>query len=172
MAVKHRNPFLYLALTCFVGIILIFIFDGYMGVYDSVSVTAGEFPQNIEADQWQQHERYGYWPSVYVERGHSIDFDYKVDNHQFSIYTAGVDVSLWRSQEKLADLITETLSVDAFDSGHLEWSLDTSKIVPENFSLEQSYDCTVVIKRGEIERRIIININPSPYPIKMMPPPD
>jgi hypothetical protein len=143
-----------------------------MGVYDSVKVTTGELPQNIEADQWQQHERYGYWPSVYVERGNSIGFDYKVDNHQFSIYTVDVNVSLWRSQEKLADVMTKSLSVDSFDSGHLEWSLDTTKIGPPNFPTDQSYDFSVFIKRGEIERRVIIYVNPSPYQIKMMPTPD
>jgi hypothetical protein len=163
MAVQRRNLFLYLTLICFIGIILIFIFDGYMGVYDSVSVTAGEFPQNIEADQWQQHERYGYWPSVYVERGNSVDFDYRVDNHRFSIYMADVDVTLWRSQQKLSDLLTEKLTVKSFDSGQVKWSLDTAKIVPADFPPEQSYDCTVVINRGEIERRIIINVNPAPY---------
>lgn len=171
MAIKHKNLFLYLALACFLGIILIFIFDGYMGVYDTIIVKTGEFPQTIEADQWQQHERYGYWPSVYVERGNSIDFNYRVDNHQFSAYTAGVNVSLWRSQEKLADLLTETLSAGSFQSGQLEWSLDTSEIVPATFPSEQSYDFTVVIKRGQIERRIIINVNPAAYPAKIMVPP-
>ena len=69
MAVKHRNLYLYLTLACFLGIILIFIFDGYMGVYDSLTVTTGEQEDQIKADQWPRQGRY--WPTGVNRRGKS-----------------------------------------------------------------------------------------------------
>ena len=40
MAAERRNLFLYLTLACFLGIIAIFIFDGYVGIYDTIYVTS------------------------------------------------------------------------------------------------------------------------------------
>src|SRR4030067_86051 len=107
MAVKRNNIFLYLALACFLGIILVFIFDGYMGVYDSLTINAGEFPQKIEADQWTQQDRYGYLPSSNIARSSRLPLTYDVDNRQFSSYTAQVEASVWHSQEKVIDLTAQ-----------------------------------------------------------------
>jgi hypothetical protein len=161
--VKHRNLYLYLALTCFLGIILIFVFDGYIGVYDSLVMDNGQYPQTVDSDQWAQPERYGYLTSTGVERGGRIDFTYTVENHRFLEYTDAVEVSLLYGQEKLSDLATGTISAGAFDEAEVKWSLDTSNLVPEGFSAEQSYNVNMVIKRGTVEREIIINIYPSPF---------
>ena len=58
MAAKRRNLFLYLTLVCFFGLIAIFIIDGYMGIYDTVYITAGEREQKIESDVWRQGDKY------------------------------------------------------------------------------------------------------------------
>ena len=163
MAVKHKNLFLYLTLACFLGLILIFIFDGYMGIYDTLSIKSGEFPQKIEADQWARQEKRS---SASVERGGKIDFTYEVDNRQFSSYTADIEVSVWHSQEKVRDLISQEMSIDSFDKGQLEWVVDTAELIPADIPPEQSYQFTVVIRRGEIERKVITYINPTPYPPK------
>ena len=165
MAAKHKNLFLYLTLACFLGIILIFVFDGYMGVYDTLVMDNGQFPQRIEADQWSQ-ERYGYLASVGVERGNQVDFTYTVENHRFSQYTADVEVSFLHNKELIADIITAQLSAASFGEGELKWALDSANLVPADYPAEQSYNVNVVIKRGEIEREIIVNIYPSPYPAK------
>jgi hypothetical protein len=173
MAVKRRNLYLYLALVCFIGIILIFIFDGYMGVYDKLVMDDGQYPQTVEADQWAQPERYGYLASMSVERGGKIDFTYTVENNRFSEYTAAVDVSLLYNQEKLADLASGTLSAGSFDSDEIKWTLDTAALVPADYPAEQSYFVDVIIKRGEMERRIQVSIYPSTYqpkPIILSPP--
>ncbi len=166
MAVKHNNLFLYLTLACFLGIILIFIFDGYMGLYDSLKMDTGQYRQTIDADQWSQQEKYGYLSSVSVERGGSIDFTYKVENHRFSQYSDAVEVSLWHHNEKITDIITESLSVKSFDERELKWSLDTAELVPDDIPPEQGYNLNIVIERGEIEREIMVDIYSSPYPIK------
>ena len=164
MAVKHKNLYLYLALACFLAIILIFIFDGYMGVYDSLSVKTGECPeQKIEADQWER--RYGDF-SAAVEWGGKAFFSYEVDNRWFSIYEADIAVSVLHEQEEVAVLLMQPISLGSFDKGQLEWVLDTTELFPVDIAIEQGYDFTVLIKRGDIERRFIIHIRPEPYPPK------
>ncbi len=165
MATKRRNLFLYLTLACFFGLIAIFIVDGYMGIYDSLEITAGEQPQTIETDEWLRQEKFGV-RGVWVNWDEKTFFDYEVDNRRFSSYTADIEVSVWHSQEKVRDLISQQISVDAFDKEQLEWVIDTTELLPENLPPEQRYEFTVIIKRGEIERKIIVDIN-YPYPIKV-----
>ena len=166
MATRRKNIFLYLTLACFVGLIAIFVFDGYMGIYDTLSITSGEREQTIEADHWLKNDTY--W-SAGTSRGEKASFTYEIDNRQFSGYTVDVEVSLWQSQEKVRDLITQQISAGAFDKGQIEWTLDTTELIPGDSPPEQGYQYTIVIKRGELERRIIWDINPAPYPLKVPP---
>ena len=168
MATKRRNLFLYLTLACFFGLITIFIVDGYMGIYDTIYVTAGEREQKIESDVWLRGDRF--W-SAGVNRGEKAFFRYEVDNRQFSSYTADIEVSVWRSQQKVRNLISQPILIDAFDKGQLEWEVDTAELLPGDIPPEQSYEYTVNIKRGEIERNIILRINPIPYLPKTAPVP-
>ena len=168
MATKRRNLFLYLTLACFFGLIAIFIVDGYMGIYDTVYVTAGEREQKIEPDTWQRQDRF--W-SAGVNWGEKAFFSYEVANRQFSSYTADIEVSVWRMQEKLLDVLSQPIVVAPFDEGQLEWVIDTTELLPEDIPPEQSYEFTVIIKRGEIERNIIVRINPVPYQVKPAPVP-
>jgi hypothetical protein len=174
MAAKRKNLFLYLTLACFLGIILIFIFDGYMGLYDSLEMDTGQYRQTIEADQWSRQEKYSYLSSIGVERGGSIDFIYKIKNHRFSQYSDFVEASLWRNDEKITDIMSETLSVKSFDEKELTWSLNTAELVPGDIPAELNYNLFIVINRGEVEREIMIDIYPSPYPIRpvITEPPD
>ncbi len=168
MATKQRNLFLYLTLACFVGIIAIFIVDGYLGVYDTIYITAGEREQKIESDFWLR----GDYPwSASVNSGGKIFFRYEVDNRQFSSYTDNIEASVWHSQEKVRDLISQEIFIAAFDKGQLEWVMDTPELLPSGIAPEQRYEYTVIIKRGEVERKIIIHINPAAYPAKPVPAP-
>jgi len=168
MATKRRNLFLYLTLACFFGLIAIFIVDGYMGVYDTVYITAGEREQKIEPDTWQRQDKF--W-SAGVNRGEKAFFTYEVANRQLSSYTADIEVSVWRMQEKLLDILSQPIVVNPFDEGQLEWVIDTTELLAEDIPAEQSYEFTVIIKRGEIERNIIVRINPVPYQVKPAPVP-
>jgi len=166
----RRNLFLYLTLACFFGLIAIFIVDGYMGIYDTIYVTAGEYEQKIEPESWQRQEKFGA-RRVAIDRGEKVFFRYEVDNRQFSSYTADIEASVWRSQEKIRDLISQPVSIDAFDKGQLEWVMDTAELLPGDIPPEQGYEYTVIIKRGEIERKIIVYIISSAYPPKPVPAP-
>jgi hypothetical protein len=168
MAVKYKNLYLYLALACFLGIILIFIFDGYMGIHDTLFVTAREYPQKIEADQWAQAKN-GYIPTVNVEWGGKAAFRYEIDNHWFSSYGADVGVSVWQNQVKVADVLSKTITVKAFGKGQLDWVLDTGEFVSVNLSTGMTSDFTVVIKRGDIERKVIVYVYTDANQPKLIP---
>jgi len=166
MATERKNQFLYLTLACFVGLIAIFVVDGYLGVYDTVSVTTGETEQEIESDFWLRDDIYWSAGSSWSEK---VFFTYEIDNRLFSSYTADVEVSVWQSQEKVKDIISRQISVASFEKEQLEWSLDTANIFPGDEPPERGFQYTIVIKRRELERRILWHINPEPYPVKPAP---
>jgi len=157
----RRNLFLYLTLACFFGLIAIFVVDGYLGVYDTLYVTSGEYEQKIEPDFWLRQD---YSWSTGVNWGEKVFLQYEVANHQFSGYSADIEASVWRGQEKVSDLGTQSVSIDPFAKAEAEWLVDTAELLPN--PPEQSYQYSIIIKRGEIERKIIVSINPISYPPK------
>lgn len=156
MAIQRRNLYLYLTIACFVGLIAIFIVDGYMGVYDALYVPMGEREEKVEADQWQQWSQ---WQEAEIGWGDKALFRYEVDNRQFSTYSANIEVSVWHSNEKVRDLLSQEISIAPFEKGQFEWSIDTTELLPAGVSLEgRPVEYTVIIKRGEIEREVIFTI--------------
>jgi phage terminase large subunit-like protein len=168
MAAKRGNLYLYLTLICFFGIIAIFIIDGYMGIYETVYITTGEREQKIESDVWQRNDPY--WSSG-ITRNEKAFIRYEVDNRRFSSYEADIDVSVWRMQEKIRDVLSQHIVVEAFNKSRVQWEIDTAELLPPDAPPEQGFDYTLTIKRGETERNIILYINPSPYPVKPVPAP-
>ena len=166
MEAMRKSLYLYLTLACFLGLIAIFIVDGYMGIYDTLYITTGEREEKIESDFWLRQE-WGW--STGINWGEKAFFRYEVDNRLFSSYTADIEVSVWRSQEKVRDLISQSISIAALNKGRLEWVIDTTELLPESIPPEQRYEYTVIIKRGEIERKIILYINYPAYPPKPVP---
>ena len=167
MATNRKNLYLYLTLACFFGIIAIFIFDGYMGIYDTVYVTAEEREQRIESDVWQRSDPY--WSSTSIQQGEKAFIRYEIDNRRFSSYEASVDVSIWRMQEKVSDVLSQQVTIESFSKAEIEWAVDSAELMPPDAEPEQRFDYTMTIKNGEIERNIILYINPSPYQIKPVP---
>jgi hypothetical protein len=175
MAAKQKTLYLCLTIACFVGLIAIFIVDGYMGVYDTVHVTAGEREQRVEADFWLRSAKWdnGAW-NTQANRGDKVFFRYEVDNRRFAAYSADIEAAVWSGPIKQRDLISRQISIDAFDKVELEWVVDTSGLRPSGLPPERSYQFSVIITRGEIERRIIVNVNPigaPPRPVPLPPPP-
>ena len=166
MAIKNKNLYLYLALVCFVGIILVFVFDGYMGIYDSLVIQTGEYEQEIEDTNWDRD----YW-STMVTLGEKAFFSYEVDNRRFSGYKADIEVSVWKNQEKINDILQETVSIDSFDKAQIEWTIDSVEIISESAYIEPIPEYTLLIERGEIERKFIIHIRAEEDTIKAIPVP-
>ena len=152
----RRNLFLYLTLACFFGLIVIFIVDGYMGIYGTLEITAREEAETIEPDFWLRQDGVR---SIEVNWEEKLNFRYKVENRQFSSYAADIEVSVWRMGEKVFDVTSRTSAVAPFGEGHFEWTIDNTELLPDGLPPEQDYDFTVIIKRGEIERKVIVHIS-------------
>jgi len=134
-----------------------------MGIYDTVKVTSGEQEYEVDPEVWLQQDRYR---SHNAGWGEIVFFNYEVANRRLSTYEAEVNVSVWHSQQKIADVLSQPLLITALGEESVQWSIDTSTFLPEEIPQDQRYDFTVLIQRGEVERRIILNVNAPYYPPK------
>ena len=155
----RRNLFLFLALACFISLIAIFVVDGYMGIYDTVYVTTGEYEEKIEPDRFPGQDQFF---STGVGWGDKVFFRYEVDNRKFSTYSPTIQVSVWHENKKINDLLAEDTVVKPFDTATIEWTLDSKELESLGFS-EGNY--TVKIERDGVERRIIVGYHVE-YPPK------
>lgn len=165
---KKRNLYLYGVLLCFIGIIVIFFVDGYLGVYDTVYVKSMEQEQKYEFETEREWK-----PYVFTRWGDVVSFRYEIDNRSFFSYSGLVEVSLWQSEKQVMEIFGESISVRPFDRKTLSWTLDTTK-VEQPVGRDISY--TLKIKEGKTEREFIITvgavyIEEPPYPAKVPPPP-
>ena len=160
----RRHLFLYLAIACFLGLLAIFVLDGYMGIYDTIHITAGEYEQTIEPDRWQRdrliHSSGTTW-------GGKVFFTYEVENRRFSSYVTPVKASVWREKEKVIDLFFEEESVEPFGKVTVEWILDSAELEACGFSYGQY---TVKIEREGAERTIRVSFH-TPEQAPPKPPP-
>lgn len=163
----RRFLFLYLALACFLTIVIVFVFDGYLGVYDSVSIKTGEFTQEIAAGSWP--EGYPYQTSSQADQ--KIFFSYRVDNRWFTTHRTTVSASLWQENQRITGLTSETLEVKAFKEDAVEWTLDPASLELGDFQQQQF---TVRIERDDIVREIITSfyrLDTAAGEIKVIPTP-
>jgi hypothetical protein len=161
----RKNIFLYLALACFLSLIAIFIFDGYMGIYDTTYVTAGEQEQVIEPDYWLQQYPPGAEMTYYIgaQWGQKVFFRYEIDNRCFASYSTLVQASVWQENEKLFDLFSEEKSIGPFDKAIAEWELSTEELEQPVAGASTQY--TVKISYGEVARKIVVDFYyPEGYP--------
>ena len=73
---------------------------------------------------------------------------------------------MYQRAEKVADVVSQPIEVAPFGEVQVEWVLDVAEFMPVDTPAEQSYEFSVIIERGELERKIILYINPELYPIK------
>ena len=162
----RRLLFLYLALACFVGLVAIFIVDGYLGIYDTIYITAREYEQKIEPDVWLRQDTT--W-STGANWGEKVFFRYEVDNRQFSTYTTTIQASVWKANEKVMDLLAEDKVLEPFDKATVEWTLDSEELETQGLDVG---DYTVRIEREGAERKIRVGFDyPPPIPEKVPVPP-
>lgn len=152
---QRKNLYLFLTIAFFLAIIAIFIFDGYMGIYDTVSMTTQEREEVIEPDYWSRD----YPPSIWTEEGQDIYFSYELDNRLFSTYSADVEVAVWFGETKQSVLISQAVAIGGFDKEELEWVVDTSVLRPADIPENQDFLFSVIIKRDGVERRIIVHVS-------------
>ncbi len=168
MIKKPKRLFLYLAIASFCGVVAIFISDGYIGVYDTLTVTVGEYDQEIRASHWDNENP----PWVYDETvTGNIYFSYKVDNNQLDEYAASIQASVWQENEKVADLFSQDVSIARLDDATVEWTLAKEDIGYTDPTPNTRVNYTVKINRDDVEREIIVSFyNPEgiivPKPVR------
>lgn len=168
MTTKRKNLFLYLALACFLALIVIFIVDGYLGIYDTTYITVGEQEQIIEPDYWLAGHGApaGFELDYYISAqwGQKLFFRYEIDNRRFASYSTLVQASVWQENEKLFDLFSEQKSIGSFDKATTEWTLATEDLEQPVPGTSSQY--TIKITYGEVTRRIVVDFYyPGEYPV-------
>jgi hypothetical protein len=153
---QHKNLYLGLTIAFFLAIIAIFIFDGYMGLYDTVTMTTQEREETIEPDYWLRDY---YPPSTWAEEGLDINFHYELDNRRFSTYSADIEVAIWFGEEKQDVLVSQAVAVGGFDKEELSWTVDTGALRPADIPETKDYEFSVIIKRDGVERRIRVHVS-------------
>ena len=156
--IKKSGLYFYLALACFLAILGIFIFDGYLGVYDTLFITTGDYTQKIDPGSWS--EDYPAWGRS-TTYGESLNFRYEIENRRFSGYQEEVVVSLAQGEEKGKELLYQEIEIDPFATKEISWVLDTSELEPA--SPQVGYrEYVIIITRGEVERRVMIPLTMPP----------
>ncbi|MBA7694313.1 hypothetical protein ES703_102920 [subsurface metagenome] len=160
MVTKRRILYLALTLACLAGLVAIYFFDVYMGIYDTVYITADDKQSSIEVYQWLR----GQGSSAAGTRwGEEAKFEYEIDNRQFATYSANIKVSVWHNQEKVGDLVSQNITVAPFSKDRLKWVLDTVELEPSGAPPAfEAYKYTVIIENNQLERRILWYITHPP----------
>jgi hypothetical protein len=165
----RRNLYLYLALACFLGIVLIFLFDGYLGLYDSLAASNGSYQQEVPVEEWQNPDRYGGPYGMSLDQNGYLDFTYKVANRRFAGYSAEVVVTLTDINGVKSELLRQTLSAGAFQTGELTWTLQGADLLPASTPQNVNPSVTLTIQRGSETRVISLYINRNVSVLKQAP---
>jgi hypothetical protein len=163
---KNKTLYLILAIACFIGIILIFFFDGYVGLYDTLTMNSGEQSQTITFDQKYNSGQNNFIPQLYPNTSGTVSLSYEIDNRHFSAYRSDIVVSVWRNQVKVGDVFTGTVDAGAFKKDTVQWNIDTQQYISENATDGINY--TLEIKRGDTLRKVIFYVT---YPVIKISPP-
>lgn len=170
---SKRNLYLYLAIACFIGVIAIFVIDGYLGIYDTIYITTGEQEMIVEPDYWSGRHR-GVPEAYYymgANWGEKVFFRYEIDNRRFSSYSTSIGASVWKENERVFDLFSQDKVIRPFDQAMVEWILDSEELQSHGFDVGEY---TVKIEHEGVERRIIVSYYSlslqQPYPAYPLPP--
>jgi len=155
---QRKNLYLFLTIAFFLAIIAIFVFDGYMGLYDSVTITTQEREEVIEADFWSRD----YPQYTWADEGQDINFRYEMDNRRLGSYSAEVEAAVWFGETKQEVLVSRAVAIGGFDKEELSWTVDTGTLRPADIPENQDYEFSVVITRDGVERRIIVHVSSPP----------
>ena len=152
---EKKSLYLYLAIACFAGIIAIFIFDGYVGIYDTFYITANEHEQEISPDYWLRSKNRDFSYPYHIEAhwGETVRFQYNIENRRFSVYSTPITASLWKENKKILDMVSLDKSIKPFDTETVEWVLDSTQLQSQGLSADEY---TMKVEREGMERNIII----------------
>lgn len=150
-----KNLYLHMAIACFIGIIAIFVIDGYLGIYDTIYMKTGERETTIETEYWlDSYPRPSKAYYMGIDWGEEAFFRYEIANRRFSSYETPIKVSLWKGNEKIIDLFSEDKSIKPFDEMVVEWTLDSEELQARGFGVGEF---TMKIERNGMVREMILS---------------
>lgn len=144
--VNIKNLGLYIGLLCIFGIIVVFFFDAYIGVYDTLYVTEEGWEREMVFDRpYPEH--------IGADYGEAVFFSYEITNHRFKGYDTYIEASVWRGKEKNLTLFSANKSIKPFENITIEWVLETGKLEPNtNYILKIKTDDFERIVRMEFHQ--------------------
>jgi len=157
---------------------VIFVVDGYLGIYDKLSFTIQEREQVIEPDQWQQRwvKESGF--SAGTRWGEPVRFKYRIDNRTFSSHSSTVGVTIWKGGEQLKQLLQENVTIPSFDEVTLNWTIEDKDFGEAGLKTGEYGEYTILITFGDVERKVILSYHtenpgyPERVPIRPVPAPE
>jgi hypothetical protein len=159
--IKRRFIYLYLSIICFAGFIITYFVDGYMGLYDTLSITIdGKTDQIIEPFQWF---RSGGSSVGQARWGKTAYFSWEMGNHEFTPFRANTEVSLWQDGKEVSSLVSQPTRISPFGAGRIEWAIDTLELTPEAPQPTHPSVYYIQIQSGEIKRELKFYIFEPPH---------
>lgn len=168
---KGKTLYLILAIICFIGIILIFVLDGYLGLYESIEADNGQYVQTVYPDDWEDDDDYRYLAGFSVEEGQQLVFTYQAENRRFSAFEEDVSVSLKDSRGTMMNLVDTRMQAGSFDTGEITWSIDPASLVPEDIPEDRQVTVNLIMTVGDRTHTMSVYINRNPF-IEKIPPPE
>jgi hypothetical protein len=90
-------------------------------------------------------------------------FSYEIDNRSFSSYQTTFDVTVWRDKEKVSDVLSGDIDIEAFGKEQISWTLDAAELVAGAITTEGK-TFTVQIRLGDIKRSLLVYVYATSIP--------
>ncbi len=183
MKKRRKNLSLYVALLCVAGIMVIFLLDAYLGIYDTLYITQRGSERPVGFEQWERWER---WPeryegSAYTARvyyGEVLSFRYEIANRRFGKYSTPIEASVWKGEERISTLFSGEETIKPFDEVAVRWTSETERLKEYGDPAAPYTNYSIRVKTERVERRIILRVeeevmpvSPKVFPIPSPPPP-
>ncbi len=152
---KARLVYLYIAIACFTGIILIFVFDGYMGRVRTLEIDNGRYTQVFD-EQWMQEQSNQWTPSFNAQPDDTITFTYTLENRVFS--DIDEDFRVYLKDEPDTIFVEDVISAGAFGTDSITWTIETNDLLPPSYTAGNEFNFEFVISAGEEELELNIMI--------------
>lgn len=118
--IRKDNLSFFVGLLCIIGILSIFFFDAYIGIYDSLTYTDGEHTRDLIDNR---HVR-----SIYTSHGKDLYFEYEITNNGFKDHETHVTVTMFIGGDETLTLHDSVITIGPFDSVSVNWKLESSRL--------------------------------------------
>lgn len=128
---SRRNIPLYIAIICIVGIGLVFFFDVFYGVRETLLVVRSE--EGIEEIDFAQP----LLSVLHIVHGENLLFRYAIVNDRFTSLSKRIEIDLYAFDgSKVRHFVSQNVDIGAWGADAILWSLETENLLPNRYTLE------------------------------------